>query len=56
MTAKVKRKQIKSAMEMIAQRRPGNSKLIYDRTRKRIIVVSKQGKYVRDAGITFHED
>ena len=56
MTEEVKKRQIKSAMENIARRKPGNSKLVYDRDRKRVIVVDQHGKYVRDAGIIVHDD
>ena len=56
MTEEVKKEQIKSAMEKITRRRLGNSKLVYDRARKRIIVVNQRGEYVRDARITFHDD
>ena len=46
---------IKDAMKRIARRKPGNSKLVYDRARQTIIVVDREGKYIRDAGITVHD-
>jgi len=47
---------ITKAMNKIAQRKPGNSKLVYDRLRQRIVVVDRDGKYMRDSGITFGDE
>ena len=38
------REMIKEAMQAIAQRRPGNTKLVYDKTLKTIVAVSSTQK------------
>ncbi len=36
---------IKEAMQAIAQRKPGRSKLVYDKTTKTIVAVSATGRH-----------
>ncbi len=43
---------IKEAMQAIAQRRPGRSKLVYDKTRKIIVAVSTSGSVAAGLNIS----
>ena len=43
---------IKEAMQAIAQRRPGQSKLVYDKTSKTIVAVSTSGSVVAGLNIS----
>ncbi len=40
MNTTTQKEKIKEAMQAIAQRKPGKSKLVYDKTRKTILAVS----------------
>lgn len=42
---------IRQAMQAIAQRKPGSSKLVYDKTRKTIVAVSTSNTTVRGLNI-----
>ncbi len=44
---------IKKAMQRIAIRKPGNSRLVYDKTTRTIVVVS--GKKRKDTGLKTQE-
>ena len=43
---------IKEAMQAIAQRRPGRSKLVYDKTSKTIVAVSTAGSVTAGLNIS----
>lgn len=43
---------IREAMEAIAQRRPGRTKLVYDRTRRTIVAVAASDQSVLGLNIT----
>lgn len=43
---------IKEAMQSIAQRKPGRSKLVYDKTRKTIVAVSSTDQTVSGLNIS----
>jgi hypothetical protein len=43
---------IKEAMQAIAQRKPGRTKLVYDKTRKTIVAVSSSDQSVSGLNIT----
>jgi len=47
-------KSIKKAMQRIAIRRPGKSRLVYDKTTRTIVVVS--GKERKDTGLKTQEE
>ena len=44
------------AMKRIAQRRPGNSRLVYDRATRTIRIKGQQGEDKGNSGLTFHDE
>jgi len=43
-------------MRSIAKRKPGNSKLVYDRVRKMIVVVDRQGNVVEETNLSISDE
>lgn len=52
----VNKQEIEKEMKEVAQRRPGNSKLVYSRITKTIVIVNQLGQIVRDTGLTLREE
>ena len=46
---------VDSSMKRIAQRRPGNSRLVYDRTTRTIRIRGQQEEDKGDSGLIFHD-
>ena len=46
---------VKEAMKRISKRKPGRSKLVYDKARRKIVIVFKDSKKVIDSGLKIHE-
>ena len=47
--------QVKKAMKEIAQRKPGNRKLVYRKSTKTIVIVDRSGQVLEDTGFTIPE-
>lgn len=48
-------REIEKRMKEIALRRPGNSRLVYDRKLQEIVVRNRDGKVVRRTGLSINE-
>jgi hypothetical protein len=50
------RDEIKKEMEKVGIRKPGRTRLVFRKETKTIWEVNQKGEYVRDTGLTAHED
>jgi hypothetical protein len=52
----INKQEIEKEMKEVAQRKPGNSRLVYSKSTKTIVVINQLGQIVRDTGLTLREE